>query len=227
MDGSAADGGGDAQLQQGAQLRAVDAEVPRGKVKADLFPVAAEVDQRGQKADGLGDDGGQGGAEGLPPEHNHKEKVQQQVQDRGQGDEHEGVLGVAHAAQNGADDVIAVDKDQAAHAGDGVGHGLIPGFGGGIQPAHDLAAQQQADDADPHGAEHQEGGHGADEPGKAVPPPGTDVLGDDGLTGGGEAHGHKGQKGEHVAADGQAGQACLTHHAAHHHHVHHIINSLQ
>ncbi len=220
-------GHGEAQLDQNGKLRPVDDKIARSQIEAKAGTVAAQVDQRGQETDGLCNDGGQSGTEGLPAKADHKDQIQNDIQNGSNSDEQEGPLGVTQSTHNGADDVVAVNENQAEHAGSRVSHSLIPGFRGRVHNAQDLTAEDQADGRHADGTQDEEGGHGADKAGELVPQTGADVHGDDDLAGIGEAHGQEGQQSQYVAAHGDAGQAGGAHHLTHHDHVHQIVDSLQ
>ena len=175
----------------------------------------------------MADDRGQGRPEHLHAHILDEEHVQDHVQNGGHGDEQKGPLAVAHAPQDGADDVIAVDEDEAAHAGHKIVHGVVPGGGGGVEPGEQGGPKQEADQGDTSRHGQQEGEHGADGPLDVIGPLFPHGPGDDHLTGGTKAHGHEGQQVQQIAADGHGGHAGLADVVAHHHHVHHVVHRLQ
>ena len=146
--GCRADGKRNTQFDQDRQFFSVDAKVLQGKVEVKPVAVFVEISQCGQETDGLSDDGSQSGAKGFPAETDHKNQIQDQIQHGGDSNEHKGTFGVTQTAHDGADNVIAIDKYQAEHTGGGIGHGLIPGFGGRIQQIQNLPSGQKTDYAD-------------------------------------------------------------------------------
>ena len=228
MDGGAFDGHGDAQLGQGGEILHFGMEeVAEGHLKIHLLPAAPQKYRAADERKGLAEYGGDGGAHGAQMEAPHQHDVQEDIHNGGQGDEYKGVLGVAHAPQHGRHHVVAVDKDQTQDAHGGIGQRFIPGGGGRVHQGQHLLPEDQADRSQNRRAAQQKGEHGAHEGAHLSPLAGADVLGDDDLAGVGKAHGHKGEKAGHVAADGHGRKAHRAHHLSHDDHVSHVVDHLQ
>lgn len=225
--GRGLDGHGNAQGQQTLELRAVDAEAGKPEIKAEALPVAVEICDGGQKADALADHRGQRRAEHGQAQIFDEYDVQHDVQHRRDADEHKGPLAVAHAAQDSADDVVAIDEHQSAHAGDHVIHGVIVGGGGRVEPAQHRKAQAVAYRRHDQRKAEQKGEHGADSLADVVVALGAHRLSDDHLARRGKAHGHKGEQVQDVAADGYGAHARLADVIAHDHHIHQVVYRLQ
>ena len=93
-----------------------------------------EIDHGRHETGALPDHCGERRSKGTHVENRNKHKVQDRVEDRGGRDEHERPLGIAHPAQDGGDDVISVDKDQAGDAGHHVIHCKCIGFRRCVEP---------------------------------------------------------------------------------------------
>ena len=218
---------GDAQGQQGADHGSADPEMGRPEIKMDLIPVAVEQRQGEEETGGLADDRRQGGAAGTQPHRADEQQVQDQVQHGGDGDEHERMLRVAHAAQDGGNEVVSVNEQGTVNAGDGILPGIFQDGIRRIQPGQDILIGEQEDDHDDHG----QGGKQREERTHHFPdqvaPVFTDVAGDQDLSCVGETHGDKGDEHHHLAADGNGGKAFRTDHLANDDHVHHVVDHLE
>ena len=93
------------------------------------------------------------------------------------------------------------------------------------------AKRPVADEEGNHGKgcrqQQTEGEEGADGAAQSLPVPGADVLGNDDLPGGGEAHGDKEKEGGQLAAVGGGGEARRAHELPHDDHVRHVVDLLQ
>ena len=197
------------------------------KCFGDLRPVFVKEAQGEEEADGLADDRGQGCAPGPHLHRAHEEDIQDHVDHRGDGDEHEGMLRIAHAAQDRADQVIAVDEHHAVDAGNAVLPGVFPDLVRRVEPGDDSLVGEQEDDHDDHGQAFQQGKKRTDHLAHQVRAPCADVAGDQDLAGVGKAHGHESDQHQHLAADSYGGQAFRADEVADDDHVHHVVDQLQ
>ena len=228
VDGGALDGHGHAQLGERGQILQLGVEeVLERHLKAHVVAAAPQENHRAYKGEALAEYGGDGSTHGPHAKAPHQNDIHHDIHHGGQRDEHEGMLGVAHAAEHGRDHVVAVDEDQTGNTHGGIGQSLVPGGGGGVHQGEDTPTEDQAHHAEHQGAGRQEGEHGAYKGAHLFPLSRADVLGDDDLSRVGKAHGQEGQKVGHVAAHRYGGQAHRAQDTAHDDHVGHVIDHLQ
>ena len=75
----------------------------------------------------------------------HEEIVQRDIRRAGDGDEVHGTLAVAHAAEDGAEDIIGRDERDAAEADGQIGGRAVDGLGGRGHDSRDGADEQEQD----------------------------------------------------------------------------------
>ena len=197
------------------------------EIKMDLLPVFVQQPQRKQEAHRLPDHRCQRSALRAHLHRADKQDIQDHVQYGSDGDKHERMLGIPHAAQDRAHQVIPVDEHHAPDAGDAVLAGIFPDIFRGVQPPQDFLVGKQEDDHDNHGQAFQQGKQRADHVAHLVIPPGAHIPGNQDLSCVGKAHSHKGDQHQHFAADGNGGQAARADKVADHDHIHHVVDHLQ
>lgn len=90
-------------------------EIPRRKIQLKLPAPHNQKCRTGDKADALGKHRGQRRAARAHIHKQNEHDIQHKVQQCGDADKEERMFGIAHAAQNSADDVIAIDERKAYH----------------------------------------------------------------------------------------------------------------
>ena len=189
--------------------------------------MAIQIEYCPEEAHTLADHRCQSRTEGPHAQPGHEHQIQHQIDHRGYGDENKGVLGIAHASENGADQVIAVDEHQTQHAGHAVLPGIVETFRRGIHGVQECVQTEITYNGQSHGADKRHGEHGADGTANSVPVACTDVLGQDHLSGVGEAHHQKCEEMQHVAADGYCGKSLSAHKLPDDDHIHHVVDRLE
>ena len=197
------------------------------EVKVNMLPVFVQEAQGKEETDRLADDRREGGAEGAQPGRPDQQDIQNHVDDRGKSDEQEGMLRVAHAAQNGGNQVIAVDERDPEDTGDAVLPGIFPDVIGSIQPAQDSLIAEEKDDHDDESQAFEQREERADHLTHQVVPSAADITGDQDLPGIGKAHGHEGDQHQDFAADGDRGEASRADKLAYDDHVDHVVDHLE
>ena len=226
VDGRRLDGHGHAQRHQLAQSGLIDGKAGQLEIEGKAFLVAVEVGDGKNEAGCLRDDRCQCGAEHFHAHSGHQHQIQNQVEHRRNGNEHEGTSAVAHAAQDGADDVVAVNEHQTYQTGDGIIHGVLIGFGRGVEDVQHPVADEEAAHGNQQRDAQQEGKHGTDGMLHIVHAARAHIARHQHLTGRGEAHGHKGEQMQHIAADGNGAHTCAPNELADNDHVHNVVNRL-
>ena len=227
IDGGGLNGHGHAQGHQALQGGGIDLEAFLFEIEAEIFLMMIKVNKGYDEAEGLADHGGQSGAHNLHFKAHHEKQIQNNIHHRRNGNEHEGAAAIAHAAENGADDIIAVNEDKPHRADHGIIHGEGIGFRGGIEQLQNGMAENKAEDRNQKRNRKEEGEHGADGFFHAFHAPAAHILGDQHLAGGGKAHGHEGEQMQNIAARGNGAHAGAADILAHHHHIHDIIDGLE
>ena len=101
--------------------------------------------QRDEEAERLRERRAEGSPGGAHVQRAHEEIVQRDIRRAGDGDEVHGTLAVAHAAEDGAEDIIGRDERDAAEADGQIGGRAVDGLGGRGHDSRDGADEQEQD----------------------------------------------------------------------------------
>lgn len=183
---------------------------------------------RGQyHAERLAEGGAQrraGRAQGQRP---HEQYVQPDIGRTGRRNEVHGAFGVAHAPEDGADDVVGNDEGQARKADAQVGLGAGLGCLRGGHEADDALGEGQHGQGEHGGGAHKQGDGVADVAVGLGPVLCAHGLADHHGGAHGQAHDHHREHVHHLAADGNGGGAVNLAIAADEKQVGHAVKGLQ
>ena len=216
------------QRQADAQeLAALGVQTEIGLVEGEGQVLLQQHHHGADHADGLRKDGGHGRTGGVQMQTGHQNQVADDVAHAGHQHEKQGRLAVAQPAEDGGQQVIGHDEEDAAAADPHIAGGQVHGLGGGLHQHRDGAGK----------AHHDHEQHGRDQ-GKDHGGPADDlpdvlglllaqVPGDEDGDAHGELRHHKGDQVQNLTAGGDGGQAGGGAEAAHHQKVHSTIGGLQ
>ena len=117
---------------------------------AHIRRMPTQRQQGGNHADGLRQRGAQRRARRAHAQRAHEQVIQRNVGRTGHGDKIHGALGIAHAAKNGADDIIRRNEGNAKEANGKIAHRALHGSLGRRHQAGNRARAQQQ-----HRRQHQ------------------------------------------------------------------------
>ena len=157
----------------------------------------------------------------------HQQQIQDNIDDAGNGDENQRMLGIPHSPQNSADRVVSHDKKRAAHADIEVSQGFVEGLGRGVHPPQDGRAQQEHHDSDDRPADGIKGEHGAHRLGNLLLPFGADILGDEYGASHRQAADEVDDQNGHLPAHADGGSPHRAVEPADDEHVGHVVQRLQ
>ena len=220
------DDNGRADTQDHPDVLRLQAEGGQFEVKAQHFPLAEQIDQRKHTGGGLANHRGPGRTGHAPVQHRHKEVVQHDVHRRGDGHEHGGVAGVAHAAQNAAQGVVERYRHIARRADNEVGPGDAQNLLRCVDEPQDGGGQgngQHEDQADQH-AQRQAVAH---DPVQLVPAARAHGLGHIDLAAGGDAHEAEEHQHSHIGRDAHRAQGVRARVLPHKEHIHQVVAHLK
>ena len=190
-------------------------------------PLAADDDQSNDHADALRNGCAQGSPGRAQAQSSHEENVQADVGRAGDGDEIHGAFRVAHAAEDGADDIIGGDAGNAQEADGEILRRPHHGLRRGGHDGHDGIYKPQQHQRQDHGQGQKDGRRAAHGVGGPLALLAAHGLGDgDGGTHG-QPHQHDGDHVHDLAADGDGRRAGYALKLADDEQVGHAVQRLQ
>ena len=143
-------------------------------------------------------------------ESSHKDVIQNNIHDAGDGDEIHGTFGVTHTAQNGTDDVICGDKRNSDEADREIRNRSVYRFGRSGHDGYDRFYQQKQYNRQYKGKQQEQGYGISDIRGSLLPVIGTDRLTDTDGCSHGKSDDHNGEHMHDLGADGNGSGTCYT-----------------
>ena len=208
-----------------AQNHLVHLQLFQIQAQGALLLGQAAQDQTG--GDVLGDGGGRGHAGHVHVEHQHREQVQDHIDDAGHNEVVEGALGVPLGPENGRAEVVGQGGGHAQEVDAQIDGGQVDDVRRGGHPHQQLMGHNEAEDAQEHTAHQGQEDGGMDGPADDLGPLAPQISGHHHVGAHGQAHKQGDEQVDEGGGGAHGGQRRLAGELPHHDDVGGVEQKLQ